>query len=157
MTLQRLNVDVTQEVLIGRPLKYPVICWEIILALVALVKVAFYQSIMSLREKIKSSSATLVGAYSIQVGIKENATVFPYSNMFFPVWRKSTSQHFDLSAVISSLLKTLPPHLPLTSVQPTNVTCTPALSIVGEGEGRGSFQGWWYYRAEVEVLFRHTL
>ncbi len=41
-------------------------------------------------------------------------------------------QHFDLGAVISSLMKT--PPFPLTSVNTTNVTCTPALSVVGEGE-----------------------
>ncbi len=41
-------------------------------------------------------------------------------------------EHFDLGTVISSLLKTPPHHL--TSVNTTNVTCTPALSVVGEGE-----------------------
>ncbi len=43
------------------------------------------------------------------------------------MWRKSTLQHFDLGAVISSLLKTLP--LPLPSIQPT----CPALSLSGRG------------------------
>ncbi len=41
------------------------------------------------------------------------------------MWRKSTLQHFDLGAVISSLLKTLP--LPLPSIQPT-CSCCPSLS-----------------------------
>ncbi len=47
------------------------------------------------------------------------------------MWRKSTSQHFDLGAVISSLLKTLP--LPLPSIQPT----WPALSLSVRGRGGG--------------------
>ncbi len=34
------------------------------------------------------------------------------NNDNYNVWRKSTSQHFDLGAVISSLLKTLPLALP---------------------------------------------
>ncbi len=53
----------------------------------------------------------------------------------YNVWRKSTSQHFDLGAVISS------PPLPL-----------PDSDSAGCIDGRGSFQEWWYYCAEVEVL-----
>ncbi len=58
------------------------------------------------------------------------------------MWRKSTLQHFDLGAVISSLLKTI--SLPLPSIQPT----WPALSLSGRGggggrgRGRGGFQEW---------------
>ncbi len=33
-------------------------------------------------------------------------------NYNYNVWRKSTSQHFDLGVVISSLLKTPPPPVP---------------------------------------------
>ncbi len=56
----------------------------------------------------------------------------------YNVWRKSTSQHFDLGAVISSLLKTPPLPHPLTSVNTTNVTCAPVLSVVRESEGEWS-------------------
>ncbi len=49
------------------------------------------------------------------------------NNDNYNVWRKSTSEHFDLGAVISSLLKTLP----LPSIQPT----WPALSVRGRARG----------------------
>ncbi len=77
----------------------------------------------------------------------------------YNVWRKSTLQHFELGAVISSLLKTpplaLPPPLPLTdSDSAGHVGC-----IDGRGRGR-------VFRSDditaprskcCEVLFRHTL
>ncbi len=46
------------------------------------------------------------------------------------MWRKSSLQHFDLGAVTSSLLKTLP--LPLPSIQPT----WPSLSLSVRGSER---------------------
>ncbi len=75
----------------------------------------------------------------------------------YNVWRKSTSQHFDLGAVISSLLKTppLPRPLPLPdSDSAGHVGCI-------DGRGRGGV-----FRSDditaprskcCEVLFRHTL
>ncbi len=72
------------------------------------------------------------------------------------MWRKSTSQHFDLGAVISSLLKTLP--LPLPSIQPT----WPALSLSVRRRGGGRAGGGVFRSDDItaprskccEVLFR---
>ncbi len=47
--------------------------------------------------------------------------------------------NYDYHYQINS--QTPPAHLPLTSVNTTNMTCTPALSVVGEGEGEGEFSG----------------
>ncbi len=75
------------------------------------------------------------------------------NNDNYNVWRKSTSQHFDLGAVISSLLKTLPLPLP-DSDSAGHVGCI-------DGRGRGGV-----FRSDditaprskcCEVLFRHTL
>ncbi len=74
-------------------------------------------------------------------------------NYNYNVWRKSTLQHFDLSAVISSLLKT-PPLALADSDSAGHVGC-----IDGRGRGR-------VFRSDditaprskcCNVLFRHTL
>ncbi len=66
------------------------------------------------------------------------------------MWRKSTSQHFDLGAVISSLLKT--PPLPVLIVKAIDMSMVQATLVVLTEEGEESFQEWWYYCAKVEVL-----